>query len=79
MPNTLEIFVHHDCENCETAHQLAREVRLRLPHIVVHLRETNQLDKLPDSVFAVPTYLFNGKRISLGNPSLSDLLHRLNT
>ena len=77
MNPVLDIYVDHDCTNCDTARLLAHEVRQRMPHVVVHLRELRPGEAVPDEVFAVPTYILNGKRISLGNPSLSDLIRRL--
>jgi len=77
MTNILEIYIDENCSNCEIARDLAREVRLRMPHVVVRLQEIHLQTALPETVFAVPTYLLNGKRIALGNPSLADLLRHL--
>lgn len=77
MPVVLDIYVDQHCNNCEIARDLAQEVRLRMPHVVVRLQEMHAQTALPESVFAAPTYLLNGKRIALGNPSLADLLRQL--
>lgn len=74
----LDIYIDRDCHSCDVARDLAHEIRLRMPHVVIRLRDIQQQSTLPDCVFAVPTYLLNGKRISLGNPSLADLLRLLN-
>jgi len=74
---TLDIYIDADCSACETARSLAYEVRLRMPHVIVRLRDITQYQPLPEAVFAVPTYMLNGRRISLGNPSLNDLLRQL--
>jgi len=77
MNPVLDIYVDQDCANCKTARLLAHEVRQRMPHVLVHLRELKPGDVPPEEVIAVPTYLLNGKRIALGNPSLSDLIRQL--
>jgi hypothetical protein len=58
---------------------LAKEAAARYPTIVVRVIDLDQLEggPPPDPVVAVPTYLLNGRVISLGNPYLEDLFARL--
>jgi hypothetical protein len=59
--------------------RLAEEAAARYPTIVVRVIDLDQLDggPPPDPVVAVPTYLLNGRVISLGNPYPEDLFARL--
>ncbi|MDP9473594.1 MAG: hypothetical protein M3Q71_23525 [Chloroflexota bacterium] len=66
----LEIYVAPGCLGCETAHGLAAMVRdLAPPEFEVRLIDLSEPDAIrPPAVFAVPTYLLDGRVISLGNP-----------
>lgn len=78
-PQTLEIFVLPDCIGCERASQLVERVRAMLgDSIVVRLIDLSDPATQPQpEVFAVPTYVLNGRRLCLGNPDEEWLLHRL--
>jgi hypothetical protein len=74
---SLEIFVMPHCPGCETARRLAERVRA-FPHVDVRLIDLSAPDTVrPRAVFAVPTYLLNGRVLSLGNPEEAWLLSRL--
>ena len=75
----LEVYVSSECPNCGEAAELAEEAAARYPTIVVRVIDLDQLDggPPPDPVVAVPTYLLNGRVISLGNPYPEDLFARL--
>lgn len=72
----LEIYVAPDCFGCETARMLAGTVRaLNRPDLEVRLLDLSDPDIIrPPAVFAVPTYVLDGKVISLGNPEQDWLL-----
>lgn len=76
---TLEVYVAPDCVGCETARRLVGEVvRQALPRLRVRLVDLGEPDAVRDpAVFAVPTYLLDGRVLSLGNPDLDWLLARL--
>lgn len=76
---TLEIFVAPDCLGCETARDLAASVReTGAPHLDVHVIDLGAPDAVrPPAVFAVPTYLLDGRVLSLGNPDPAWLIERL--
>jgi alkyl hydroperoxide reductase subunit AhpF len=76
----LEVYVSSECPNCAEAVRLAEEAAARYPNIVVQLIDLDDLDggPPPDPVVAVPTYLLNGRVISLGNPDAEHLFGRLN-
>ena len=75
----LEIYVAPDCFGCETARTLAGNVRaLSLPDLEVRLLDLSEPDVIrPPAVFAVPTYILDGRVISLGNPEQDWLLDQL--
>jgi hypothetical protein len=75
----LDIYVASVCFGCDRARKLAHEVRMRsLPGVEVRLFDLDDpLTVRPHSVFAVPTYLLNGRVLSLGNPELDWLFHQL--
>ena len=75
----LEIYVAHECTNCEEALLIAERARgiAGLEVAVIDLDKPGQ--NVPQRVFAVPTYLLNGKVVSLGNPAREEFLARLRT
>ncbi len=70
---SLDIYVAPACFGCDRARELATQVRgWQLPHVTVRLCDLGDPDTdRPDSVFAVPTYMLDGRVISLGNPEES--------
>jgi hypothetical protein len=76
---SLEIYIAESCFGCERAREMARKVgEWDLPHVTVSLRDIGDRSTLrPDNVFAVPTYLLDGRVISLGNPEESRLYELL--
>jgi alkyl hydroperoxide reductase subunit AhpF len=75
----LEVYVSSECPNCGEAVRLAEEAAERYPNVVVRVIDLDQLDgnPPPDPVVAVPTYLLNGRVVSLGNPYPEELFTRL--
>ena len=75
----LEVYVSSECPNCDEAIRLADQAAMRYPNVVVRLIDLDQLNGKPppDPVVAVPTYLLNGRVVSLGNPYPEDLFARL--
>jgi alkyl hydroperoxide reductase subunit AhpF len=75
----LEVYVSSECLNCGEAVRLAEEAAERYPNVIVRVIDLDQLDgnPPPDPVVAVPTYLLNGRVVSLGNPDPQDLFARL--
>jgi hypothetical protein len=79
MTRSLEVFVLPHCFGCETAHRLAERVRAQaLPHLDVRLVDLSAAGAVrPATVFAVPTYLLDGRVLCLGNPEEEWLLAQL--
>ena len=74
----LAIYVLLDCPGCDTARRLAAAAREAAPDLDVRLIDLGAPDVVrPPAVFAVPTYLLDGRVISLGNPEPAWLLARL--
>ncbi len=75
----LEIYVAPDCFGCETARNLASKVcAFSWPDLEVRLLDLSEPDVIrPPAVFAVPTYVLDGRVISLGNPEEDWLLDQL--
>ncbi len=74
----LEVYVSSQCLNCDEAVRLADEAAARYPKVVVRVVDLD-LDGSPppDPVVAVPTYVLNGRVVSLGNPYPEELFARL--
>jgi alkyl hydroperoxide reductase subunit AhpF len=75
----LEVYVSTECSNCGEAVRLAAEAAARYPRVIVQVIELERLDRKPppDQVVAVPTYLLDGRVVSLGNPYPEDLFSQL--
>lgn len=68
-PQVLEIYVAAHCAPSDYAHEVAADIQRDYPHVNVCIIDIEQLETLPESVFATPIYLLNGRVWSLGNPS----------
>ncbi len=76
----LEVYVSSQCLNCDEAVRLAEEAAALFPTVVVRVIDLDlEVDKgpPPDPVVAVPTYVLNGRVVSLGNPYPEELFARL--
>lgn len=74
MGANLKIFVEPHCESCERALELASEISARFPALHVEVVDMSRPEvERPDYVFAVPTFVLNGRVFSLGNPRRSRL------
>ena len=75
----LDIYVAPDCLGCETARHLAGMVRaLGRSDLEVRLLDLSESDVIrPPAVFALPTYILDGRVISLGNPEQDWLFDQL--
>lgn len=67
---TLRIYIGQHCWSCDEAVRLAGEVRTRFTGVNVELIDLDAEGSVNvDDVFSTPTYVFNGRTISLGNPT----------
>jgi hypothetical protein len=65
----LEVYVAAHCTPCDYALEVAAYIQRDYPHVNVRIIDIEQVETLPESVFATPIYLLNGRVWSLGNPS----------
>ena len=64
----LEIYVAPNCPPCLEARAIASDMRSLFPWLRVELVELDGKRWAPPGVVATPTYLLDGKVVSLGNP-----------
>lgn len=70
----LQVFVTTGCDACDHARSVAQRVVEELDGVQVDVIDIEaEPERVPPSVFAVPSYLLNGALISLGNPSWEQL------
>lgn len=69
----LQVYIEAGCTQCERAVQLAQEVDNDYSQLAVRLIDIAEAVPRPDDVFAVPTFMLNGRIFSLGNPRRSHL------
>lgn len=65
---TLDIYVLSGCANCSYAVQMAQAIAGAYPQVHVQVWDMAQTVAIPEAVFAAPTYVLNGRVVSLGNP-----------
>jgi hypothetical protein len=74
----LQIFVDGACPVCAEARRLANIAQEQLPLLQVALIDvTAEGVSIPNAVFAVPTYMLNGKTLWLGNPKETEFIQHL--
>ena len=74
MSGVLKVFVTAGCRGCKRALELAEWVREAEPRLEVKVMDLSvEPDAGGNLVFAVPTYVYSGQAIFLGNPSTQEL------
>lgn len=70
----LDVYVAEHCFGCAEARRLAAAVASRFARLSVRVVDLERdPDARPDSVVAVPSYVLDGRVISLGNPRQTEL------
>jgi predicted thioredoxin/glutaredoxin len=73
----LDIYISDHCDNCQEALRQA-ELARTVVGVEVHVINIDMTpDPVPERVIATPTYVLDGRIISLGNPYPEDLLKML--
>ena len=72
----LQVYVNEDCWTCAESRRIVAEIAPEFPEIKVELLDLSSRE-YPENVFAVPTFILNGRVISLGNPYRDDLRKRI--
>lgn len=76
MARMLRIYIADDCRGCEIARATARDLQARVTGVDVQVLDIADHPP-PPQVFSVPTYLLDDVVISLGNPTLNQLIEWL--
>lgn len=75
---TLRIYIAQHCATCGEAVRLAREIQRRFAGISLQLIDLDaDGSQNLDNVFSVPTYVLDGRTVSLGNPDPEMFFSRL--
>ncbi|MCA1605818.1 MAG: thioredoxin family protein [Acidobacteria bacterium] len=75
---TLRIYVGKHCWSCDETLRLAEEAKARFANLNVELIDLDAEDSVNlDNVFSVPTYVLNGRTVSLGNPASDQFFRQL--
>lgn len=74
--HVLRIYVDSHCDVCRESRRLARVIGRLLPWLTVELVNIDE-QKPVDEMFAVPTFCYRGRILSLGNPTEDDLCGRI--
>ena len=72
----LQVYISQDCWTCEETVRIVEDVAPHFPDVEVEVLDTDETP-MPEGVFAVPTYVLNGRVISLGNPTRTELNKKL--
>lgn len=72
----LQVYVSDECWTCDEARRVVADVACHFPDVNIELVDV-QSEGRPEAVFAVPTYLLDGRVIFLGNPTRHELSHKL--
>ncbi|NCF64379.1 MAG: hypothetical protein GWP61_00295 [Chloroflexi bacterium] len=63
----LQVYVREDCWTCAESQRIVSEIAPQFPQIAVELLDLESTNQ-PENIFAVPTYVLDGRVIFLGNP-----------
>lgn len=73
--HTLTVYVEEDCFACVGARETAERARRELVQVEVEIVDLgDSVGEAPDAVFATPTFLLDGKVLSLGTPDWEALV-----
>ena len=76
----LEIVIAKHCRQCRESVRVADALKLEFPALDVQVIDLDAPDSVkPDVVFAVPSFLLNGRVVSLGNPDVAELSGTIRT
>ncbi len=69
----LEIYIEEGCWACKRSLELAAHVQELFPGVEVRIVGADGDGQSGNLVVATPTFILNGERVSLGNPSAAQL------
>ena len=71
---TLEIYVDSACAICQKSKGLGEYARQRCRDLDVRVIDLSEAGaERPESIVATPTFVLNGRVLSLGNPAWAEL------
>ncbi len=70
----LILYADVGCVTCERSRALLDDIVLVYPNLDVQVVEVDETKPLPIEVIAVPTFVLQGQVISMGNPTLAELI-----
>ena len=74
MKLVLKIFVAEHCFTCTETLAIATRVAQDFPNIRIEVIDMGDAQAtVPESVFAVPTFMLNNQIVSLGNPKPAEI------
>ncbi len=74
----LDVYIAEHCFGCEEARRLAAMLDSRFATLSVRVVDLErEPDERPEMLVAVPSYVLDGRVISLGNPRQADLIASL--
>ncbi len=72
----LQVYVNEDCWTCDESRRIVADIAPQFPGITIELLDLSSTE-YPEHVFAVPTFVLNGRVISLGNPYRDELRRKI--
>ena len=73
----LAVYIEDSCWTCAESRRIVGLVAPLVPTVEIELRDLSD-ERRPPSVFASPTYVLDGQVIFLGNPTVEELVEKLN-
>ncbi len=75
----IQVYIAHSCPMCIHSRRLVAEIFDRYPRLDIELIDVASLseEEIPEEVFATPTWLWDGRVYSLGNPDPAQLWQQL--
>jgi hypothetical protein len=73
---TLQVYVEEGCWSCAESRRIVADMAPQFPEVRIELIDVTNAPR-PKAVFAVPTYVLDGRVISLGNPYRHELCRHL--
>ena len=70
----LTLYADVGCVTCQRSRVLLDDIAVVYPDLDIHVVEVDETEPLPDEVIAVPTFVLQDQVISMGNPTLEELI-----
>lgn len=73
-PLALEVVIAKHCQQCRQSLSVADALQNEFPALTVRVVDLDAPDAVkPNAVFAIPSYVLNGRVVSLGNPGIEEI------